>query len=186
MPLPRKKTFMVFREANKLGSYDERPMLPDSVQTQIYLSRNREPQPFYLVCEKDTLIAVFSGTGRVELRQTSVRFFPLEPGDHVYVPAGTPTRLIPETESVIMRYKAREPGLEGVAWYCEPCETELYRYVFDTAQTHAQEGYLAGCRAFNQDEARRRCSACGWAHPVVELDRYRWEALASQLCNVGP
>ncbi|MBN1209671.1 MAG: hypothetical protein JXB05_32785 [Myxococcaceae bacterium] len=181
MPLPRKKTFVVFREAGKLGPYDERPMLPDSTQTQIYLSRNEGPQPFYLICEKDTLVAVFSGTGRMELELTSVRSFPLEPGDHVYVPAGTPTRLFADTESVIMRYKASQPGLEGVAWYCESCRTELYRYVFDTARSSSHEGYLTGCRAFNQDEARRRCSACGWVHPAIELGRYRWEELAGQL-----
>jgi mannose-6-phosphate isomerase-like protein (cupin superfamily) len=181
MPLPRKKTFVVFREAAKLGPYDERPMLPEAVQTQVYLSRNDHPQPFHLICEKDTVIAVFSGTGRVELKASSVRWFPLEPGDHIYVPAGTPTRLVPETASVIMRYKAREAGLEGVGWYCERCETELHRHVFDTAQAHPQEGYLAGCRSFNEDEARRRCSSCGWAHPVVELERYRWEELASGL-----
>src|SRR5688572_23518867 len=116
MPLQRKKTFFVFREAPKLGPYDERPMLPDDVQTQIHLSRNDRPQPFYLICEKDTIVAVFSGTGKIDMRLTSVRWFPLEPSDHVYVPAGVATRLVPATESVIMRYKAREPGLEAVAW----------------------------------------------------------------------
>jgi 3-hydroxyanthranilate 3,4-dioxygenase len=181
MPLPRKKTFVVFREAGKLGPYDERPMLPDTVQMQVYLSRNDHPQPFHLVCEKDTLVAVFSGTGRIELEDTSVRSFPLEPGDHVYVPAGTPTRLVPASESVILRYKAREAGLEGVAWYCERCKTQLHRHVFDTAHTHPQEGYLAGCRSFNADEALRRCSACGWVHPTIELRRYRWEELAARL-----
>lgn len=181
MPLPRKKTFFVFREAAKLGAYDERPMLPASVQTQVYLSRNDHPQPFYLVCEKDTVIAVFSGTGAVHLQATSVRSFPLEPGDHVYVPAGVPTRLVPTTESVILRYKAREAGLEGVAWYCEPCERELFRHVFDTAHTHPQAGYVEGCRSFNADEARRRCGRCERVHPPVELQRYRWEALAEQL-----
>lgn len=181
MPLPRKKTFLVFREAPKLGPYDERPMLPDSVQTQIYLSRNDRPQPFYLICEKDTLVAVFSGTGKIELRLTSVRWFPLEPGDHVYVPAGAATRLVPETESVVMRYKAGEPGLEAVAWYCDSCEAELFRHVFDTAQTFAQEGYLAGCRAYNEDPARRHCSECGREHPAVDLTGYRWEGLAEQL-----
>jgi len=181
MTLPRKKTFMVFREAGKLGAYDERPMLPDATQTQLYMSRNQEPQPFYLICEKDTLIVVFSGTGRIQLELTSVRSFPLEPGDHIYVPAGTPTRLVPETESVIMRYKAREAGLEGVAWYCESCANELHRHVFDTAQTFSQEGYLAGSRAFNAEESLRRCSACGWVHPVIDVSRYRWEELARQL-----
>lgn len=181
MPLPRKKTFVVFKEAPKLGPYDERPMLPDDVQTQICLSRNDRPQPFYLICEKDTLLAVFSGTGKVEMQLTSVRWFPLEPGDHVYVPAGTATRLVPETESVIMRYKAREAGLEAVAWYCESCGTELFRHVFDTAGSVAQEGYVAGCQAYNEDPARRRCGKCRREHPAVDLAGYRWESLAEQI-----
>lgn len=181
MPLPRKKTFVVFREADKVGSYDERPMLPDETQTQIYLSRNDRPQPFYLICEKDSLIAVFSGTGRVDMALTSVRSFPLTPGDHVYVPAGAATRLVPETPSIIMRYKAGQPGLEGVAWYCEPCGAEIFRHVFDTAATFEQEGYLAGCAAFNADDVRRRCKACGWVHPAVSLEGYGWEKVASQL-----
>jgi 3-hydroxyanthranilate 3,4-dioxygenase len=156
-------------------------MLPDSIQTQVYLSRNDRPQPFYLICEKDTLVVVFSGTGTIQMQLSSVRWFPLEPADHVYVPAGTPTRLVPETESVIVRYKAGEPGLEAVAWYCEGCAAELHRHVFDTARTFAQEGYLAGCQAFNGDPALRRCRRCGREHPGVELAGYRWEALAEQL-----
>jgi 3-hydroxyanthranilate 3,4-dioxygenase len=181
MPLPRKKTFVVFKEADKLGPYDERPMLPDDVHLQICLSRNDHPQPFHLICQHDTLIAVFSGTGKVEIKQTGVNYFPLVAGDHVYVPAGAPTRLVPETECVIMRYKPREPGLEGVAWYCEKCGDELFRHVFDTRETFPQEGYLAGTRAFNEDESRRRCTACDMVHPPVELGPYRWEQLAAQL-----
>jgi mannose-6-phosphate isomerase-like protein (cupin superfamily) len=181
MPLPRKKTFVVFKEAEKLGPYDERPMLPDDVHLQICLSRNAHAQPFHLICEQDTLIAVFSGTGKVEFKQTGVTYFPLEAGDHVYVPAGAPTRLLPETESVIMRYKPREPGLEGVAWYCESCGEELFRHVFDTRETFPQEGYLAGSRAFNEDENRRRCAACDAVHPPVDLAPYRWEQIAAQL-----
>jgi hypothetical protein len=181
MPLPRKKTFVVFREAEKLGPYDERPMLPDDIQTQICLSRNDRPQPFYLICEKDTLIVGFAGTGTVEMQLSSVRSFPLEPADHVYVPAGVATRLRPTTESIIMRYKAREPGLEAVAWYCESCDRELFRHTFDTARTFSQEGYLEGCRNFNENAALRKCSSCGREHEPVVLDGYRWEELAQQL-----
>jgi ribosomal protein L37E len=94
------------------------------------------------------------------------------------VPAGTPTRLFADTESVIMHYKESQPGLQGVARYCELCRAELYRYVFDTARSSSHEGYLTGRRDFNQNEARRRCSACGWVQPVIEFGRYRWEAAA--------
>jgi len=181
VPLRRKKTFGVHREAGKLGPYDERPMLPDNIQTQVFLSRNDRPQPFYLVCEKDTLLAVFSGTGRVYLQEVNVLYYDLEPADHVYVPAGTPTRIVPTTELVVMRYKARDAGLEAVAWYCEGCRTELFRHLFDTATTYPQEGYLAGCRAFNDDEARRRCQSCDTVQPLVDLAPWRWEELAAEL-----
>lgn len=181
MPLRRKKTFVVFKEAPNVGAYDERPMLPDDVQLQICLSRNDHAQPFHLICEHDTLIAVFSGTGKVEFKDTGIRYFPLIAGDHVYVPAGAPTRLLPSTESLIMRYKPRDAGLEGVAWYCESCGGELYRHVFDTRETFPQEGYLAGTRAFNDDEQRRHCSPCGTVHPPIDLGRYNWESLAAQL-----
>jgi 3-hydroxyanthranilate 3,4-dioxygenase len=186
MPLRRKKTFVVFREAGKLGPYDERPMLPDDVHLQICLSRNDRPQPFFLICEKDTLLAVFSGIGKVEFRGTNVAWFPLAPGDHVYVPAGAPTRLVPDTESVIMRYKAREPGLEGVAWYCEGCNAELYRHVFDTRVTYPQAGYLAGTAAFNAHEDRRRCGRCQTIHPNVDVSGYRWEELLADLRDSNP
>ena len=57
----RKKTFQTLREAAKLGAYAEKPMLPDDKQVQVHLSRNDRPQPFYLICGKDSLLALMSG-----------------------------------------------------------------------------------------------------------------------------
>ena len=37
----RKKTFQVWREAVKVGAYDEMPMLPDDKQVQVHLSKTR-------------------------------------------------------------------------------------------------------------------------------------------------
>ena len=102
--MARKKTFQTFREAKKLGPYDERPMLPDDVDPQLHLSRNDRIQPFYLICGKDTLIAQLSGEGRVEFQGTSVNYHPLAPGDFIYVPAGAPHRIVPDTECVNFRY----------------------------------------------------------------------------------
>jgi len=56
-----------------------------------------------------TLVAVFSGTGKIELQLTSVRWFPLEPGDHVYVPAGAATRSPRADHHTYMLY---------CHWYC--------------------------------------------------------------------
>jgi mannose-6-phosphate isomerase-like protein (cupin superfamily) len=180
--LRRKKTFVVYREAKKVGAYDERPMLPDDAHVQLCLSRNDHPQPFYLVCEKDTMLVVFAGRGRLAFKDTGVLYFPLEPGDHVYIPAGAPSRIVPEpgSELIVLRYKAQVPGLEGVAWYCDSCGAQLHRHVFDTARTVPQAGYLAGARAFNADASLRSCT-CGSHHPALDLGRYRWEQLAAAL-----
>ena len=164
--MPRKKTFQTFREAKKGGPYDERPMLPDEIDVQLHLSRNDRPQPFYLICEKDTLVAQLSGSGRVEFKGTDVRGFALEPGDYVYVPAGAPHRLVPEGECVHVRYKAHRPGLEGVAWYCAKCDGEIHREIWDTAATISQDAYAAACGRFNADTALRTCKACKTVYPV--------------------
>ena len=83
----RKKTFQLWREAAKLGAYDEMPMLPEDKQVQVHLSKNDRPQPFYLICGKDTLLSLMSGAARVEFKGTAVDSFTLKPAGFVYVPA---------------------------------------------------------------------------------------------------
>lgn len=183
--MARKKTFQTFREAKKAGPYDERPMLPDEIDLQVHLSRNDRPQPFFLICEKDTLIAQLAGAGHVEFKGTAVNAHPLVPGDYVYVPAGAPHRLVPDGECVTFRYKPVNPGLEGVAWYCAGCGGEVHRDVWDTAETLPQEGYLDACRRFNADAALRICAKCGAEHPAVDLAPYRWEAIAAEIRAEG-
>jgi 3-hydroxyanthranilate 3,4-dioxygenase len=179
--MARKKTFQTFREARKLGPYDERPMLPDEIDLQLHLSRNDRPQPFFLICEKDTMIAQMSGTGRVEFKGTDVNSFPLEPGDFIYVPAGTPHRLVPSSESVNFRYKPRRPGLEGVAWYCPGCGAELHREVWDTASVVSQAAAYDACRRFNGDVRARTCGACRTAHPEIDLAPFNWQTVAAEI-----
>ena len=137
----RKKTFQVWREAAKVGAYDEMPMLPDDKQVQVHLSKNDRPQPFYLICGKDTLLSLMSGAAKVEFKGTAVDHFALKPGSFVYVPAGAAHRIVPTETSVIMRYKQMHAGLEGVAWYCDSCDAEIYREVWDTATTLSQLKY---------------------------------------------
>jgi len=185
MELIRKKTFMTLKEADQCGPYDERPMLPEDVDPQLHLSRNDRAQPFYLVCEKDTLIVLVSGGGKVRFQDSSVNYHPAEIGDFIYVPAGTPNRFLPDEPSVICRYKPREPGLEGIAWYCENCNAEIRRYVWDTAETVPQSGYLEHCRAFNASEDARRCVACGGVHETIDLVPYRWAEIGAELTSKG-
>ena len=90
--MKRKKSFSTFEEAPKRGPYDEYPMLPPGVDPQLCLSRNDAPQPFYLICEFDTVLLQMSGAGRLLLREAPVLYHRMEPGDFVYVPAGVPHR----------------------------------------------------------------------------------------------
>jgi hypothetical protein len=177
----QKRQYLTAREAPEAGPYDEFPTFPPGIDPQLCLSRNDRPQPFYLICEHDTVLVQMSGAGRVVFRGGPVNYHVLEPGDFVYVPARTPHRFIPDRESVQYRFKPEHPGLEGVAWYCEGCGAELWRRIWDTAAELPQEGYLRACLAFNADAARRTCKACGSAHPAIALDAYRWAEIAASL-----
>ncbi len=177
----RKKTFMTVREAAQGGPYDERPMLPDEIDPQLHLSVNDRPQPFHLICEKDTMLVLVTGAGQVRFRESNVHFHPAEPGDFIYVPAGTPHRFVPDVTSVVHRYKPRRPGLEGIAWYCDGCDTELKRFVWDTETLVSQAAYQRYCEAFNDSETDRRCANCGAEHERIDLAPYRWAALAGEL-----
>jgi 3-hydroxyanthranilate 3,4-dioxygenase len=170
-----------FKAAADLGSYDEFPVLVDGINPQVYLSRNTCPQPFFLVCERDSMLVQQAGTGRVYFKECSVLWHDLGPGDVAYVPAGTPHRFVPTTESVVARYKAEPAGLEGVAWYCEACGCELDRVEWDTAEELPQEAYVRACAAFNAEEGRRTCRACGALQPAIDLSGFRWLEIAAEL-----
>jgi 3-hydroxyanthranilate 3,4-dioxygenase len=177
----RKKTFQTWREAVKVGAYDERPMLPDDKQVQVHLSKNDRPQPFYLVCGKDTLISLISGAAKVEFKGTAVDYFALKPGSFVYVPAGAPHRIMPAETSVVMRYKQMHAGLEGVAWYCDGCDAEIYREVWDTGAALSQTKYDEISSHFAADASLRTCRHCGWIHPAPDLEGFHWAEVARDI-----
>jgi 3-hydroxyanthranilate 3,4-dioxygenase len=176
-----KMMFMTFKEADGAGPYDEYPMLPANVDPQLHLSRNDRVQPFHLICEKDCVLVQMSGRGRVRFADGGVRYFQLDAGDFVYVPAGMPHRIEPETVSVQYRYKASAAGLEAVAWFCETCGGPLWRHTFDTAQVVPQRAYAEACATFNRDGAKRRCGNCGTVHAEVEFPVKRWQQIANEL-----
>lgn len=171
--MQRRNTFKTFEEAPKRGAYDEFPMLRSGIDPQLCLSRNDRPQPFYLICEQDTLLAQMSGRARIEFRNSAANYFDMVPGDYVYVPGGTPSRILPDGTSVNLRYKAEHPGLEAVAWY--DAEERETRVVFDTAVALPQEGYLRACTAFNSSADMRR------GLPPIDLSPYRWKELAAEI-----
>ena len=171
----------VFDLAQEVGLWDERPVAPPFADPQVYMSRGSGQQPFFLVCEKDTVVMQIFGTATAELRYTGVRQTRLEMGDILYIPAGTPCRIEPREESIHLRFKAINPGLEGVTWFCSSCDAEVWRYEFDAGAQPVQQGYLDGCEAFNAGLERRTCGTCQTVHPVVDTARYRWALLAEQL-----
>jgi len=180
--MARRRMLNGLKIAQELGDYAELPVMPVHLDPQIHLSRNTVPQPFWLICGKDTALAQLAGSAVVHLKDSSVNWFTLELGDHVYVPAGTPHRIVPAQESVQLRYKALEPGLEGVAWYCPGCDRELHRSEWDTAETISQQAYYDACTEFNADDALRACAQCGATHPRIDMTPFSsWPQIAQEL-----
>ena len=179
----RKKTFQALREAAKVGPYDEMPMLPDDKQVQVHLSKNDRPQPFYLICGKDSLVLLMSGAAKVEFKDTGIDHFALKPGSFVYVPAGAPHRIVPSETSVMMRYKQMHAGLEGVAWYCDDCDAEIHREVWDTGTTVSQAKYEEVTSRFAGDTSLRTCRHCGSIHPAPDLAGIRWSEVAREVAT---
>ncbi|HXP93011.1 MAG TPA: hypothetical protein VN905_06035 [Candidatus Binatia bacterium] len=159
----RKNRFDTFKEAPNRGSYDDFPMLELGIDPQLHLSRNTVAQPFFLICEQDTVLAQLSGEARIEFRNSSVNYFNLALGDYVYIPGGTPHRILPKTESIQLRYKAEHPGLEAVAWY-DDSGAEIERVTWDCADELPQEAYLRACTARDIDVSPFR-----WAEVAKEI-----------------
>lgn len=181
MELDRKKMVHVFQAAQGCGPYDEMPVLIADRDPQLHLSRNARPQPFHLICSADTLLAQVAGRAILDLEHSPVRYHRLEPGDVVYIPAGTPTRIRPQEPSVHLRYKPLHAGLEGVAWFCSACGHEVHRDEFDTEDELPQDGYWRACTAFNEDVDLRRCPACGKEHDQLDLSGIRWPEVAEAI-----
>ena len=181
MEFERARMANLFGVAQQAGPYGELPTPPLDFDPQVHVSRNDVLQPFFLICEKDSVVATLGGTGDIEFRDAPVREHQVGPGDFVYVPARTPHRIRPETPLVQIRYKARDAGLEATAWYCPACGAEVWRREFDTAAEIPQRAYLEGCVEFNASEDRRRCRQCGAVHGPVDLAGVRWREISELL-----
>jgi len=174
--LERKKTLNVFRDArDAFGSYDDFPVGQPGVDPMPHLSRNRMPQPFFLVSEADQVVIQMAGRGAIELRDCEVARMTLEPGDTVYIPACTPSRLVPDGEVVQLRLKAEPPVREAVAFYCA-CGAVVSS--IEIPAGIVQDAYLAAVHAFN---ASPRTCACGVVHPQVDLGDIAWDRVAAAL-----
>lgn len=177
MPLERKKTLNVFRDAAEArGSYDDFPVGQPGTDPMPHLSRNRVAQPFYLVSEADQVLIQMAGRGEIWFRDIAPPVLALEPGDTVYIPACVPSRLVPHGENVQIRLKAEPAVREAVAWYCACGALVASR---DIAPGIAQDAYLAAVLAFNAGE--RRCPQCGQTHPPAELGDIAWAETAAAI-----
>jgi hypothetical protein len=184
MALERKKTLNVFKEARAAwGSYDDYPVGPAGTDPMPHLSRNRVPQPFFLVCEEDQVLVQMAGEGALELRETDPQHMRLVPGDTVYIPAGVPTRVVPDGENVQIRLKAEPPGREAVAWYCDGCGALVHARELDAGIV--QDQYWRAVTAFNADPRLRTCEGCGIEQAPADLGDIAWLAVAAVLRTEG-
>ena len=189
MALERKKTLNVFKEARLAwGSYDDYPVGPKGTDPMPHLSRNRVPQPFFLVCEEDQVLIQMAGEGEIELMDAEgepgggavgPNRVQLVPGDTVYIPAGVPSRLGPRGENVQLRLKAEPPPREAVAWYCRGCGELVHARALEGAIV--QDEYWHAVEVFNADAALRTCAGCQQVHPPVDLGDIAWREVAAAL-----
>jgi 3-hydroxyanthranilate 3,4-dioxygenase len=180
MPLERKKTLNVFKDAaGAWGSYDDYPVGPPGTDPMPHLSRNRVAQPFYLVSEGDQVLIQMSGEGEILFAEREPSRMALSPGDTVYIPAGVPSRLVPRGENLQVRLKVEPAVREAVAWYCR-CGALVHAVELPAAGI-PQEGYWSAVRAFNAEAGARTCGACGEVHPAADLGDVAWPEVAAAL-----
>jgi 3-hydroxyanthranilate 3,4-dioxygenase len=180
MALERKKTLNVFKEAaNAWGSYDEYPVGPAGTDPMPHLSRSRIAQPFYVVCAADQVLIQMAGRGELRLAEHEPAKVTLEPGDSVYIPAGVPSRVVPDGEVLQIRLKAEPPAKEAVAFYCDGCGALVHGRELE--ESIVQDGWWRAAQAFNADRALRRCPECGVEAAPVELGDIAWQKVAEAL-----
>ncbi len=176
----RRKTLNVLKEvALAHGSYDDFPVAPAGVDPAPHLSRNTVAQPFWLVTQKDELLVTMSGEGQIRFKDADRTVMQLGPGDVAYLPARTPSRIIPDGEMVQVRLKALPPFTEAVAWYCERCDELLHSETF-TAEV-PQRAYWNAVAAYNSSVQLRTCSSCGHVNPEAEIGDISWNSVAEAL-----
>lgn len=178
--MARRRMLQAFQAAKNIGNYADVPVMPVDVDPQITLSRNSEKQPFHIAFEEDTVIALMSGSATVRLRDSNVNSWSMIPGDHVYVPAGTPHLLEPSEESVLLRYIGNEPAYRAAVFACETCGQELHRLEWQQdLEVKAVTIYAELARQFNTDLAVRTCQACGTTAAEISIERLGWASEVS-------
>lgn len=174
--MTRSRAMNVFEAAARSGNYGDVAVLPIEVDPQIVLSRNSVRQPFYMVYDHDTVAAQMSGSCRIRLRASSVLYFDSSIGDYTYIPAGTPHRIEPKEEGVLLRYTSNEPTERGAVFACESCDAEIHRVEWTHDDDNDQVRiYCAIVQEFNEDVGLRRCE-CGVEAERIDLAELGWLA----------
>lgn len=174
--------FNVFQAASDcLGSYDEFPTMPKGTDPMPCLSRNLVPQPFHLVGAKDEVLISMAGTATVQLPGASPASTTLRAGEALYLPAGQPSRIVPDADTIQLRYKPEPPDWEAATWYCGGCSTEVHRREFRASECLPQECYWTACDEFNRDERLRTCRHCGAVLAPCDLTGIRWLEVAERI-----
>jgi len=85
----------------------------------------------------------------------------LHQGDVLLVPAGVPhsPRRPAGTWGLVVERKRRLDELDGIVWFCEVCNAELYHSQFSC--TNIETEVRAAIDDFYADESRRTCRSCG-------------------------
>ncbi|MCU1279324.1 MAG: hypothetical protein JWM53_2870, partial [bacterium] len=120
-----------------------------------------------------------AGQGELQFREHEPARMPLVAGDTVYIPAGVPSRVVPDGEVLQIRLKADPPAREAVAWYCPSCGALVH--ADELAAGVVQAEWWRAVQAFNGDEALRTCAHCRVVHPTVELGDIAWPQVAAAL-----
>jgi hypothetical protein len=179
--MQRSREFNVLAVGLEARSCDEWPLVPDGVEPQVDISRNTVPEPFFHVFDHDTVIVGMAGSGRVDLHDTNVLWEPIQPGDFVYIPAGAPSRIVPDDALLTIRFTGDARARQTCAWFCEQCGVEQYRFTWDATTARPQNGFIAATGAYAQERAGVGCDRCGAAMPALDLSSFRWAELAAQL-----
>ncbi|MBF6569333.1 MAG: hypothetical protein IVW54_10715 [Candidatus Binataceae bacterium] len=179
----RKATNIFAAVSGCLGSHDDLPIMPAGSDPMTCVSRNRVPQPFFLISVHDQVLVMFAGTSRIELPGSDLGHTELKPGQMLYIPAGQPSRIVPLTESIQLKWRGEPGGWEAAVWYCARCNHEVFAKEFNTAVQLPQEAYWQACREFNADAKARTCSNCGAVSDAVDLSDIRWAEVAREICK---
>lgn len=175
--MTRRRMLDAYKVGAQIGNYADLAVLPLDVDPQITLSRNWIDQPFYHIFAEDTVLAAMSGDTVVRMQMSSVNTIRLGLGDHAYIPAGTPHRIEPREEAILVRYVAGDAGLEAAAWFCETCGEELYRLEWQhDNDIEPPRVYAAACARFNAESDTRTCLRCGTTASLIDLDALGWGA----------